>query len=135
MEDVGVAIFNGLQKLGEKFADDIVSNGDKAVGEVGSWGDIYVGSVSDFRDGVNDEWSSSRVRSLTSNHLYNRRLTYIPIITADRLVAFNDAANKTVENWSNQRFTLGDIIILGRGVLDGIDTFVNNFIANGVINM
>jgi len=113
-EDVGEAIWNGLQRIGEFFVEDIKKFAEDAIAMVGEWGKAFIGAIKDFANGVRDLFLNGAVGD---------------VLNSERVKAFNEDAKKAVQTWSDGRFTLDDITAAGKLILQGVQIAIDFLVA------
>ena len=99
--------------------EDIGKLAEEAIAMVGEWGKAFIGAIEDFASEVKDLFLNGAVGD---------------ILNSERLKAFNEDTKKSVQTWSDGKFTLDDVRAAGKFILQGAEIAID-FLVAGVTDM
>lgn len=122
-EDLGAALWEGLQAIGRFFTEDLVNFANDVINAVGEWGRKFIGGIISFAEdltaGIKDIFENGEVAKL---------------VNGPSIKAFNDKTDAVVEVFSDGKFNIDDIVAVGEAVIAGVTVAVD-FIVAGVTDL
>ncbi|CAB9504369.1 Inherit from bactNOG: repeat protein [Seminavis robusta] len=122
-EDVGEAIWEGMQAIATFFAEDVVEFFNSAVAAVGEWGKQLMGSIVEFGTNV-----VNNIRDVFENG------EVAQLLSSERLDAFGADAHKAIAGLTDGKITLDDLKNVGKAVLEGAKIVID-FIVAGITDI
>jgi hypothetical protein len=122
-EKVGTAIWDGVKRIGQFFADDIANFAKQAADIVGDWGKRFIGAIVDFATSVFNDFKQVFEEGAV-----------VALLDGGGTDAFDRSANRVVEAFADGKYTLGSIVAVGNAIATGAKVVVD-FVVAGVTDV
>lgn len=122
-EDVGEAIYEGMQAISTFFTEDVVEFFESATAAVGEWGRKFIGNVIEFGEAM--------VNNL-ANVFADGEVAQL--LNGERLVAFGEKAENVISLFSDGNISINDIVVVGELAIQGL-VIAADFVVAGVTDL